>query len=68
VPAATLWIEEPDKPVWHRVVARARSLEYRAGCGWELSARHGRVWPQKFDQPGPADDLRCHACVATVTV
>jgi hypothetical protein len=64
VTAATLWIEERDEPVWHRVVARDRSLEYRAACGWELSAREGRVWPQKPNQPGPADELRCHTCVA----
>lgn len=67
MPAATLWIEERDEPVWHRAVARARSLEYRALCGWELSAREGRLWPQKSDEPGPPDELRCHTCVAADT-
>ena len=65
--AGTLWIEEPDEQVWHRAVARTGSLQYRAACGWELNAREGRVWPQKPDQSGPAEEQRCHSCVGAVT-
>jgi hypothetical protein len=57
-----LWIEERDKPVWHRVAARVASLEYLAACGWELSARDGRVWAQKPGDPGPPVETRCHSC------
>ena len=61
--AARLWIEERDKPVWHRALKRVASLDYVAACGWELSAREGRVWPQKPRDPGPAAATRCHTCV-----
>ena len=60
--ASKLWIEERDKPVWHRVVTRVASLDYRAACGWELSAREGRVWPQKTSDLGPVPETRCHSC------
>ena len=60
---STLWIEERDKPVWHRVVTRVDSLEYRAVCGWELSAREGRIWAQKPLEAGPQPADRCRACV-----
>lgn len=57
------WIEENDKHVWHRSVARVGHLEYRAACGWELDARGGRVWIVKRGEPGPPSDNRCHSCV-----
>jgi hypothetical protein len=62
---STLWIEERDKPVWHRVATRVRALEYRAACGWELSAREGRIWSQKPHDVGPKVEDRCHTCIGT---
>lgn len=60
---STLWIEERDKPVWHRVVTRVGSLQYKAVCGWDLSAREGRIWSQKPNESGPERADRCHACI-----
>ena len=59
----TIWIEERDKAVWHGIVRRKSGLIYEAGCGWELSARAGRIWPLKHDDPGPPTDERCHSCM-----
>lgn len=61
---STLWIEERDKPVWHRVVTRVHALQYRAACGWDLSAREGRIWSQKPGESGPEPAQRCHSCRA----
>jgi hypothetical protein len=60
-----IWIEERDKAVWHSAVSReTEPLTYRAACGWVVSIRHGRIWPQKLHDPGPPDDDRCRSCVA----
>ena len=58
-----LWIEESDKQVWHHAVDRRAAMQFRAMCGWEIDARHGRVWPQKPGEAGPPDDRRCNSCV-----
>jgi hypothetical protein len=58
-----LWIEEPDKNVWHGSVEWLQRWRVRAGCGWELDARQGRIWPVKSYEPGPPAEDRCHACV-----
>jgi hypothetical protein len=60
-----LWIEEPDKNVFHGVARREGPATFVAGCGWELRPRQGgRVWPRKGDG-GPPEANRCHACLAT---
>jgi hypothetical protein len=57
-----LWIEETDKHVWHWAIRRAGVLLYEAACGWEVTARHVAVWPQKAGEPGPEHGERCHTC------
>ena len=59
----TLWFEEADKPVWHRMTQKLGPLDYKAVCGWHLAPFHGRIWPQKRYEPGPAERERCRSCV-----
>ena len=58
-----LWIEESDKPVWHRIVRRESPGVFRAVCDWRLSPVHGRIWAQKAGELGPPPDNRCRTCV-----
>ena len=60
---ATIWIEEADKAVWHRMTRREGRTTYRAVCGWELSVIAGRIWPVKAGELSPPDGERCHDCV-----
>lgn len=60
-----IWIEEPDKQVWHGVKEHRERTTFRVGCGWELHLRgHTRVWPVRPGESGPPDARRCHACVS----
>lgn len=61
-----IWIEERgDKAVWHLALGRQPDrLTYRTACGWVLSIRHTRIWPQKVGTQGPPEDDLCHSCVA----
>ena len=58
-----LWIEETDKKVWHLATGRTAALRYTVACGWELSGRPTRIWPQKVTEPGPAHEERCRSCI-----
>jgi len=58
-----LWIEEPDKPVWHHARMGGPSA-FLVTCGWLVPNRDGRLWPQKSGEAGPDMDQRCHDCVA----
>ena len=40
-----LWIEEPDKPVWHHARVGGPSA-FLVTCGWLVPNRDGRLWPQ----------------------
>ena len=59
---AQLWIEETDKPVWHRV-RRGIDGKYLAECGWLFTPWRGRLWPMKTGEGGPPAETRCHTCV-----
>ena len=58
-----LWIEETDKQVWHLANRRIGPLHYTAVCGWQMTARPTRIWPQKPHELGPAREERCWSCV-----
>ena len=60
-----LWIEEPDKNVWHGKADWLQGWRIRAACGWELDARQGRIWPVKPYEDGPPLEERCHTCIGT---
>jgi hypothetical protein len=60
---ATLWFEEVDKQVWHRMSRREGPRSYHAACGWTLSPVTGRIWPQKPGEDGPDEETRCRACI-----
>ncbi|HEX6434407.1 MAG TPA: hypothetical protein VFZ87_09185 [Gemmatimonadales bacterium] len=58
----TIWIEEAETAVWHRVSARVADGYIPAACGWRMNVHHGRIWPVKPNAPGPPDAERCHSC------
>ena len=60
---ATLWFEESDKSVWHRMTTKIGPLDYRAACGWYLTPYPGRIWYQKPGEEGPPEGVRCRTCV-----
>jgi hypothetical protein len=65
--AALVWLREGDEDVWHHLVRRISSGRWQTACGWEMSAMHGQLWPQKAGEVGPLAAERCNDCVAGVT-
>ncbi len=65
--ATQLWLREGDEDVWHRLTRRIDSARWQAACGWEMSAMHGYLWPQKLGEAGPLAAERCNDCVGGVT-
>ena len=64
--SSELYFEEPVQAVWH-IVRRTPDGRYPALCGWEMTDWHGRIWPMKRDEPGPATDAICRTCLAAST-